>query len=513
MSYFKKSEKPFIYCHPASPRITQHPQRVLHVLATCLGAEACCKHVVETAKSEVETNRNASRAMREFAATRLEDAEVGVRRVLVKYCLTAAIPISWIDLGEEPHQKNFPWVKLSSWAQHLLDTGLLPRVLVGVNDFATMKIVLTEFWSRYEEMDAGHPVFALERNGIVCRDRLVPFYSHSDEGTTFRDAALWVLNVHGVIGRGTRSFLGSGKHRAPVHRNAMGLNYLGNTWGTHCLIATMMKCVASPETLNVLLSAFAADVKELLHTGITNGAERVWMYHLAAKGDLPALSKIGNLLRTFGHAPRAARSRKPCRGVCWLCLAGQERDDAHGREAFPFEDMSMSPCWEPTIYKELPWVTTPKILEGLDLDDARAIEFFQTDFFHNAHLGTLKSFTSSALVSFVESDPPLPCLAHCNSVEAKFQELTRMYKSFFASRGCKPWVNELNRDMVCWPMSSACPAAKWNKGMATVQIMRFVDWFGKTHLAASRDPVMKSIALGLQQCYCIVFCFSYVCFL
>ena len=92
-----------------------------------------------------------------------------------KYCLTAAIPISWIDLGEEPHQKNFPWVKLSSWAQHLLDTGLLPRVLVGVNDFATMKIVLTEFWSRYEEMDAGHPVFALERNGIVCRDRLVPF--------------------------------------------------------------------------------------------------------------------------------------------------------------------------------------------------------------------------------------------------------------------------------------------------------------------------------------------------
>ena len=453
---------------------------------------------METARSEVESNPNASRAMREFASVRLDDAEVGVRRVLVKHCLTAPIPISWIDLGEEPHQKNFPWVKLSSWAQHLLEAGLLPRVLVGVTDFATMKLVLTEFWSRYEAMDAGHPVFALERNGIVCRDRLVPFYSHSDEGTTFRDAALWVLNVHGVIGRGTRSFLRSGKHRAPVHRNAMGLNYLGNTWGTHCLIATMMKCVASPETLNVLMSAFAADVKDLLHTGITDGAERVWMYHLAAKGDLPALSKIGNLLRTFGHAPKAARSRKPCRGVCWLCLAGQERDDAHGREALPYEDVSMTPCWEPTIHKELPWQTSPKILEGLDLDDARAIEFFQTDFFHNAHLGTLKSFTSSALVSLVESDSPLLCLAHCNSVEAKFQELTKMYKSFFSERGRKPWVSELNRDMVCWPMSSACPAAKWNKGMATVQIMRFLDWFGQKHLADSRDPVMKSIALGLQ---------------
>ena len=71
--------------------------------------------------------------------------------------------------------------------------------------------------------------------------------------------------------------------------------------------------------------------------------------------------------------------------------------------------------------------------------------FLQTDFFHNAHLGTLKSFTSPALVSLVEADPPLPCLAHCNPVGAKFQELTRMYKSFFrpggvANHGSMSWI-------------------------------------------------------------------------
>ena len=76
------------------------------MLAAFFGAEACCKHVVDTAKSEVESNPNASRAMREFASIRLEDAEVGVRRVLIKCCLTTPIPISWIDLGEEPHQKK-----------------------------------------------------------------------------------------------------------------------------------------------------------------------------------------------------------------------------------------------------------------------------------------------------------------------------------------------------------------------------------------------------------------------
>lgn len=461
-------------------------------------SEACCKHVVQIAKHEVDSNPRASHAMRDFASIREADAEVGARRVLVQHGYSAPIGLSWIDLGEEKQLKKFPWMKLSSWAKHLLDIHALPRQMVGVPTFQKMKGVLAEFWERYRGMDPGHPVFSLERAGVISCDRLIPYYSHSDEGRTFRDGALWVLNTHGVIGRGTLAFLKKNKHWAPVRRNAQGLNYVGNTWSTHCLIATMMKDVASPEALSTLLSAFAADARSLLHEGLGHGDEKVWFCHLAHKGDLPALSKVGRFTRTFGHAPKAASSRKPCRGICWKCLAGPEQDDRNNRVALPYEDVTMQPIWEDTMGTSLPWEVAPTILEGLDLDDQRAIDFFETDFFHNVHLGVLKSFTSSALVCLVEADPPLPLFDGCRSVEAKFERLTGMYQDFFRTRRSKPWVSELSRDTVCWPMSSACPAAKWNKGMATVQIMRFLDWLCQGHLADATDPLMKAIVLGLH---------------
>eukprot|EP00435_Cladocopium_sp_Y103_P009121 s1939_g2.t1 len=364
-------------------------------------SKACCKHVVQIAKNEVESNPRASEAMWDFASIREADAEVGVRRVLVKHGYTAPIELSWIDLDEDKELKKFPWIKLSSWAKHLLDIHALPRQMVGVPTFQKMRGVLAEFWERYRGMDPEHPVFSLERAGVVSCDRLVPYYSHSDEGRTFRDSALWVFNTHGVIGRGTLAFLKKNKHRAPVRRNAQGLNYVGNTWSTHCLIATMMKDVATPEALSTLLSAFASDARSLLHEGLGNGDEKVWFCHLADKGDLPALAKIGRFTRTFGHAPKAASSKKPGRGVCWTFLAGQEQDDKNNRVALPYEDVTTQPIWEDTIGTSLPWETAPTILEGLDLDDQRAIDFFETDFFHNVHLGVAGTKAINIAVTYL----------------------------------------------------------------------------------------------------------------
>lgn len=446
----------------------------------------------------MEANPRATDAMREFSNIRESDAEVGARRVLCKYGLTTPVPLSYVDLGDSKELKKFPWVKLSSWLQYLLSVGLLWRQLVGVPSVSTMRMVLQEFWNRYRVMDSQHAVFQLEQEGKVVLDSLIPYFSHSDEGRTFRDAPLWVLNVHGVIGRGTAEYLRSNKHRLPVHENAQGLNFIGNTWSTHLLIATMQKCVATPDALSKLLSEFAADAQSLLHDGITHGAQRFWFVHLSSKGDLPALAKIGKFTRTFGHAPRAARAKKPGRGVCYKCLAGQEQDDKNHRAALPFEDVSQTPVWEPTIFLELPWEETPSILEGLGLDDTRAIDFFKSDFFHNVHLGIMKSFSSSAIVSLIEADPPLPCFEGLGSVEKKIDRLSEMYKHFFAQKKKQTWISELSRDLVCWPMASVCPAAKWNKGMASTEIMLFIGWFAENFLLQSLDPMMKSIAPRLH---------------
>lgn len=455
---------------------------------------------MQIAQREVESNPRASQAMREFSAIREADAEIGARRVLVKHGLSAPVELSTLDLGDSRDMKKNPWLKPSSWFQHLLDIGALQRQLVGVSTLQKMRGVLQEFWDRYRCLDDGHPVYSLQNAGVLSLDRLIPFYSHSDEGRTFRDAPLFVLNIHGVIGRGTVAYLKGNKHRAPVAENSQGLNYVGNTWSTHFLIATMMKNVTTPETLSALMSGFAADCRSLLHEGLGSGMDRFWFIHLGSKGDLPALAKIARFTRTFGHAPRASKSKKPSRGICWKCLAGQEKDDRNHRPVFPFEDVSSNPIWEGTICQEVAWEERPSILEGLDLDDSRATKFFQSDFFHNVHLGVLKSFCSSALVSLVEANPPLPCFEGLGSVDKKFDRLSTMYQQYFRDRGKKPWVSELSRDLVCWPMSSTCPAAKWNKGMASTEILRFIDWFAVQFLPNSDDPIMKSIVLW-QTCF------------
>ena len=473
---------------PASPLQTN--------CACMVPAEACCKHLVMMARDEVASNPNVSQAMRDFSNILESDAEVGARRILMKHGLTLPVTISHVDLGESKELKKFPWVKLSSWFQYLLEKKMLWRQFVGVDTVNKMKSVLSEFWRRYRALDSDHPVFKREQEGLLRLDCLVPYYTHSDESRTFRDAPLWVFNVHGMVGRGTLEYLRLNKHRLEVHSNSQGLNYVGNTWATHLLIATMMKHVSSPETISKLISEFASDAKSLLDTGLTDGVDRFWFVHVATKGDLPALAKLARFTRSFGNVPKASSSKKACRGVCWKCLGGQERDVAHGKVAIPFEDFSKQPAWEPTIFQELPWVEPPSILQGLDLDDHRAINFFQSDFFHNVHLGVLKSFASSTLVSIIEAN--LPCFDGCGSVESKFQRLSEIYKTFWIDRKRKPWISEISRDLVCWPVASACPSAKWNKGQASTQMMQFLQWFAEKFLSQSTDPVMNSIVLRLH---------------
>ena len=76
---------------------------------------------------------------------------------------------------------------------------------------------------------------------------------------------------------------------------------------------------------------------------------------------------------------------------------------------------------------EAPWAQAPSILEGLGLTEKQSIEFFVPDFFHNVHLGVLKSFTSSAIVVMIQSEDQVPCFDGCGSIEARFAALSAVY--------------------------------------------------------------------------------------
>eukprot|EP00435_Cladocopium_sp_Y103_P052125 s815_g16.t1 len=394
---------------------------------------APCKHLVELARSEVELNPRSSPHMRAFANVRLEDAEVGVHRVLVDAGMTAPIQVETVDLGEGK-LKKFPFIKLSAWVQHLLDTDRLSRQMVGVPTITKMKLVLKEFWRRFQAVNPTHGVFGLEREGALSLDTCIPFYSHTDEGRSYKHLPLWILSSHGAIGRGTRSYLASGKHKAPLRRNAMGMNFAGKTWSTNFIFASALQTVTAecPEAIAKLVEQYAADVRMLLYTGIfsRDGQTHVTFAHIGTKGDLPALVRLGSLKRSFYNVPRGASSKKACQGICHLCLGGREADPSRGVVALPYEDVGPRAGWIATIGQSIPWDNTPPILEGLPLNQEDQIRFFNTDLWHNAHLGVCKHFTASAFVAFVESD--LACIP-VGSVETRFRWMSQIYKAYFRS--------------------------------------------------------------------------------
>ena len=451
---------------------------------------------MQLARAEVGLNQNASPTMVAFSRVRLEDAETGVHRVLRDSGFTAPVDIDVLDLGV-PKYKRFPYIKLSTWVQHLLDTNRLARQFAGVPTIQKMRPVLSEFWRRFKQIHPNHGVFDLAESGSLSLETTIPFFSHTDEGRSYKHLPIWILSSHGAIGRGTRLYLAAGKHRAPLRRNSMGLNFAGKSWATNYMFAAVMKTVSldCPDAISQLVAQYADDVRMLLEQGIRSrdGQTQIWMAHIATKGDLPALVKLGGLKRSYSNVPRGPASKKACQGICHLCLAGQEADPARGVGAVPFEDVRPNADWTSTIAQELPWDRNapPPILGGLHLQVEEQIKFFSTDLWHNVHLGVCKHFVASAIVCIAESR--LGALPD-GSMEVKFKWLTDIYRAYFRSQNMTPFVSELSRDTLNFPASTASPLGKWSKGAASTELMLFLDHFGRNYLEGKTDdPILLSI--------------------
>ena len=468
-------------------------------------AKVPCKHVVELAKTEVLGNPQASREMKRFARIPLSNAEKGVHKVLKDAGLLSPVTVDHLDLGI-PELKAWPHVKLSSWVLYLLDTKRFAKSMTGVASYPKMNSVLAEFWKRYRALKPEHPVLQLADSGLIQLEWCVPFLSHTDEGRSYQHAGIWVMSSAGCIGRGTRSYLNLQKHKAPLDRNQMGLNFTGHTFSTNFLYATMLRTVYQehPTAMEKLLEEYARDAEKLLHEGVasSDGRYRVWLAHLSTKGDLPALAKIGSLKRTFSHVPRAPKSKKPCQGICHLCAAGQEEDRDNGLVAIPFEDVNMNAAWQGTIYQTLPWDSTPKIIAGLNLNNEDAISFFATDLWHNLHLGVAKSYLGCSFACIVESG--LDCLQG-GSIDAKFAWITTVYRDYFKAKKVAPYISEISRDTMNFPQSSACPSGKWSKGHASTQMMLFLGFFAENYIVGKTTDGVLTAIVALEDL--VYFCF------
>ena len=229
------------------------------------------------ARAEVRDNPRAPEDLKEFSRIRLEDAETGVHTVLRKYGLACKVQIDTKNLG--PNQlRDFPYIKLSSCLQYLT-TARIARQFCGVSSLQKMKRVLAEFWKRYEAVHPNHDIFRRARQGALDLQSTLPYFSHSDEGRAYKKEALWIFSVHGCLGRGTLSFLKRNKHKAPLHRNEMGLNFVGQSLSTQLIFSTVLRETATehPDVLQNLLKIFAEDAQVLLTQGFqTQEGHQLW---------------------------------------------------------------------------------------------------------------------------------------------------------------------------------------------------------------------------------------------
>ena len=276
-----------------------------HFSFLCLPALAskvpCCR-VVELARAEVSGNPRPNAAVKRFAKIPVEDAEAGCHELFRELGLCAPVKVEYPTMDG---MKSIPYIRISSWAQWLLDTNRLWRQFVGVGSWERMQVVLGEYWARFRELYPNHEVFTLPCD----LKRTIPFYSHSDEGRTYKSKPIYVLSVHGALGRGTSSYVRKQKHKAELSKLQMGLNFIGNTWATHMMFTSVVRQFMNERTdcLDILLDIFASDCEKLITEGVTSsdGTKTVFMLHIATKGDLPALAKQGHFL-TFARQVLAA---------------------------------------------------------------------------------------------------------------------------------------------------------------------------------------------------------------
>eukprot|EP00435_Cladocopium_sp_Y103_P045040 s430_g12.t2 len=413
-----------------------------------------CSHAVATAKAAVNDSPNGhTRALREFASVNPKDAEDGAHQIFKKYGLTIPLPIHKTDLGAEGVEQ-FPILKFSDWLRYLMDNCRFSQ-LCGVKTVEEMMETLREFWVRFEKVYPQHEIFRRFRAGTVVPSLCLPVYSHTDEGRTYQKQGILIVSTHGALGRGTRSFIAKQVKKNHLKKPPMGMNFVGKTLSTQFLCCALLRSVyADDDTpFRKVMSYYAEDMNMLATQGVWNTPKtlRMWALHIGTKADLPALIKAGNFERTFRHVPKASSSRKPCGGICHLCLAGQEAPVHH-----PFEDFLPTATWTNTLFHVRPWAddNEPEIIQGLPLSREKPEDFFKLDLWHTFHAGLGKVWIGASLVCISEFGVP------GNSVESKLEWINNDWHSFCRMKKICPSL-KIERKTLSYPQTSAYPEGHW----------------------------------------------------
>jgi hypothetical protein len=124
-----------------------------------------------------------------------------------------------------------------------------------------------------------------------------------------------------------------------------------------------------------------------INVTIDDVPQNIFLVTVAMKGDWPALSKLGNLVR---HHGRMTSSRDDGKGICHLCAGGMEGQPWHD---ISFANMSAMRSGVPA-----PWNREPDLTREIPMDPSCKPQFFKVDIFHTCHKGIMADLAANVIV-------------------------------------------------------------------------------------------------------------------
>ena len=372
---------------------------------------------------------------------------------------------------------RIPYISVQSWLQMLVDHNCT-NITVGLlhPDTAREHAILQEFWARYRENHAEHPIFS---KSAVDLGRCIPLLCHGDEGRSKKRQPFLVVNVHSALGRGIEPGLKTATRR---HYKKLLCNFVGHSYCTRFLLAPMPKedfCGEQSWVFDLLISTVAADLQYVADVGVTSSrGTRYWGCCIGVTGDWPWLVKAGGLTRSFMNAPKhkdnepgAQNGHREHKGVCHLCDAG--------RPGCLFEEIATKqPSWIDTELltspfeseADSPWQQVPH-------EPSALARLFKFDVFHVVHLGVAKCFLGSFLVQ-------LSLLEDGGSVESRFSQLTTRYLEWCKSNHRPSHCKKISKEHLGWANTKCYPCGTWHKGDLSTQLLK---WVEARYLAEAAD--------------------------
>ena len=383
---------------------------------------------------------------------------------------------------------RIPYISVQSWLQMLVDQNCT-NMTVGLRrpDPVREHAILQEFWERFREKHAGHPIFSKALAGAVDLGKCIPLLCHGDEGRSKKRQPFLVINAHSALGRGIEPGLKTATRR---HYKKLLCNFVGHSYCTRFLLAALPKdeyCGEQAWVFDLLISTLAADLQNVADVGVTSSrGAKYWGWCIGVTGDWPWLVKAGKLTRSFMNAPKhkdnepgAQNGRRDPKGVCHLCDAGQHNclfeEIATKRPSWIETELLTSPFESEA---DSPWQQVPH-------EPMALARLFKFDLFHVVHLGVAKCFLGSFLVmlSFLEEG---------TSVETRFSHLTTRYLDWCKSTHNPSHCQKIGKEHLGWLNTKCYPCGTWHKGDLSTQLLKFVEsrYLAEAEDWNHRDPML-----------------------